>query len=197
MTDDSGVPGMADAKALAPPSGRAERTASAASREVAARRGNSPATNDRSLIIDSIGLREYSPGRAQCYRMDTFGAATTSTPSPPVIAVSRHWPHLYHDRHGPPDDVPTPTGCPAFLDTAIICGSVSASSSWLREGGARSSTPLSVSTPLVTQTREPPLSCWEHSSAPRRTRRARGPAGPPAPLGPPRIRRCAAHPCSS
>ena len=62
------------------------------------------------------------------------GGHYIDTIPPPVIAVSRHWPHLYHDRHGPPDDVPTPTGCPAFLDTAIICGSVSASSSRLREG---------------------------------------------------------------
>ena len=123
----------------------------------------------------------------------------------PVIAASRHWLHLYHDRHGPPNDVPSRRPrphtyrMPRLLDTAIIRGGVSAPSSRLHEGGgARSSiTPLSVSAPLVTRTHEPPPSCREHSSAPRRTRRARGPAGPPAPLGPRRIRHCAAHPCSS
>ena len=56
--DDRFVPGIAEAKALAPPSGRAERTASAASRAVEARRGNSPATKkDRPsstpVIIDA------------------------------------------------------------------------------------------------------------------------------------------------
>jgi hypothetical protein len=52
--EDRLEPGIADANALAPPSGRADRTLSAVSRAVAASFGNSPATKDKSLIVYSI-----------------------------------------------------------------------------------------------------------------------------------------------